>query len=177
MPTTAPPPNPHRVPKHRPSDPDHRLDVRRRIPRTSLAGDLQRRQNHEQAKGRYARPDRRGAAASRRRAGAMRRPGKHRRHGPRHGLPRHRLARQGAGGQMHARPRLQSDRPGDRRPRPDRGRGLLADPPRSARGDRPFHPDRNLRDRHQGDRPADAVRPRRQGGPVRRGRLGQDRRA
>ena len=82
---------------------------------------------------------------------------------------------QGAGRQMHARPRVQSDRRRDRRPRADRGRGLLAHPPRRARGDRPLDPDRNLRDRHQGDRPADAVRPRRQGGPVRRGRLGQNR--
>ncbi len=63
----------------------------------------------------------------------------------------------------------------DRRPRADRGRGLLAHPPRRPAGDRPFDPDRNLRDRHQGDRPLDAVRPRRQGGPVRRGRTGQDR--
>ena len=40
----------------------------------------------------------------------------------------------------------------------------MADPPRGPRGDRPFDPNRNLRDRHQGDRPADAVRARRQGG-------------
>ena len=46
-----------------------------------------------QQKGITLEPDRRGAAASRRRAGAMRRPGQHRRHGPRHGLPRHRRAR------------------------------------------------------------------------------------
>ena len=40
--------------------------------------------------------------------------------------------------------------------------------------DRPLHQDGNLRDRHQGHRPADALRPRRQGRTVRRGRPGQD---
>ena len=39
---------------------------------------------------------------------------------------------------------------------------------------RPVDQDRAVRDRHQGHRPADAVRPRRQGRPVRRGRPGQD---
>ena len=40
--------------------------------------------------------------------------------------------------------------------------------------DRPLDQDRAVRDRHQGHRPAHAVRPRRQGRPVRRCRPGQD---
>ena len=42
--------------------------------------------------------------------------------------------------------------------------------------DRPDDQDRTVRDRHQGDRPADAVRPRRQGRTVRRGRFWERRR-
>ncbi len=45
------------------------------------------------AQGHHAQPDRRGAAAPRRRPRPLRGPGQHRRHGPRHGVPRHRLAR------------------------------------------------------------------------------------
>ena len=45
----------------------------------------------------------------------------------------------------------------------------------SPAGDRPVDQDRDVRDGHQGDRPADALRARRQGRAVRRGRPGQDR--
>ena len=57
---------------------------------------------------------------------------------------------------------------------PVKADGVLADPPRRAAGQRPVDQDRGVRDRHQGHRPADAVRPRRQGRAVRRGRPGQD---
>ncbi len=124
--------------------------------------------------GRQAQPDRRSAAAPRRRPRPLRRPGLHRRHGPRPGLHRHRRAGDGAGRQGDAGPRVQPDRRADRRPRPGRCRGALADPPRRPGTDRPVDQDRAVRDRHQGDRPADAVRPRRQGRAVRRCRPGQD---
>ena len=52
--------------------------------------------------------------------------------------------------------------------------GDAADPPRAADVRRTLAQDRAVRDRHQGHRPADAARPRRQGRPVRRRRPGQD---
>ena len=51
----------------------------------------------------------------------------------------------------------------------------MVDPSRSAAGDRTHHEDGTLRDRHQGDRSADAVRPRREGRLIRRCRPRQDR--
>ena len=62
----------------------------------------------------------------------------------------------------------------DRRGRADRGRGALADPPRRADGREPHADDRDVRDRHQGRRPARALRQGRQGRPVRRRRRRQD---
>ena len=56
----------------------------------------------------------------------------------------------------------------------DRGQGALADPPRRARRRGPHADDRDVRDRHQGRRPARALRQGRQGRPVRRRRRRQD---
>ena len=128
------------------------------------------------AEGHQAQSDRRGPAASRRRAGALRRPGQHRRHGPRHGLRRYRRPGQRAGRQGHARPRLQPPGRADRRPRArSRPRSYWPIHRDAPRVDRSLDQDRDLRDGHQGHRPADALRPRRQGRAVRRGRPGQDR--
>ncbi len=78
-------------------------------------------------------------------------------------------------GDVDARAHLQPARRDDRPGRADRGQGALADPP--VRSDRrgPDPDDRDVRDRHQGRRPARALRPGRQGRPVRRRRRGQDR--
>ena len=109
-------------------------------------------------------PDRRSAAAPRRRPRPLRGPGQHRRHGPRHGLHRHRLAGQGAGRQGHAGPRVQSAS-ASRSTASGRSRPTTTGPSTAIR--RPVTDlsteDRNLRDRHQGDRSFDALRPRRQG--------------
>jgi F-type H+-transporting ATPase subunit beta len=53
--------------------------------------------------------------------------------------------------------------------------GVQADPPRAARPSSSRARGRDVRDRHQGHRPARAVRPRRQDRPVRRRRRRQDR--
>ena len=80
------------------------------------------------------------------------------------------------GRQGDARPRLQPARRADRRPR-RRCTGaerwpIHREPPSF---DELSPKTRDLRDRHQGHRPAHAVRPRRQGRPVRRRRPRQDR--
>ena len=78
------------------------------------------------------------------------------------------------GRQRHARPHLQRPRRHDRRGRADRGRGALADPPRRPDGRGPHADHGDVRDRHQGRRPARALRQGRQGRPVRRRRRRQD---
>ena len=57
---------------------------------------------------------------------------------------------------------------------PGQGDGVLADPSRSTESQRPVDQHGVVRDRHQGHRPADPVRARRQGRVVRRRRTGQD---
>ena len=103
-------------------------------------------------------------------AGHHRRPGPRRR-GDRHRSPDHRSGRASHAGK-DLQPAGRADRP--RRPA-GRGRRALADPSRGPqrRGDDPD--DGDLRDRHQGDRPAGALRQGRQGRAVRRRRRRQDR--
>ena len=88
---------------------------------------------------------------------------------------RHRRAGQGAGRQGHARPRVQPARASRStaavRSMPTSTGRSTATPPTL---DRSLDQDRAVRDRHQGHRPAHAVRPRRQGRSVRRCRSGQD---
>ena len=86
--------------------------------------------------------------------------GRDRRPRARHGGRRHRRPDHRAGRQRHARAHLQRARRRDRRGRADRGRGALADPPRRADGREPHPDDRDVRDRHQGRRPARARTPR-----------------
>jgi hypothetical protein len=120
------------------------------------------------------RPDRRGAAASRRRPRARGRDGRHRRSRARHRRGRHR------------RPDLGSRRrqtlgrvwnvlgdPVDEKPAAPPARALV-DPPRPAAFKDLTSEGRDLRDRHQGDRPDRPVRARRQDRPVRRRRRRQD---
>ena len=121
------------------------------------------------------RPDRGGAAASRRRPCPRGRDGRDRRHRPRHRRLRHRRADLGARRRRDARPRLErARRPGRREAAGRQGRGALVDPPRPARLRRPVAEGRDLRDRHQGHRPDRAVRARRQDRPLRRRRRRQD---
>ena len=77
------------------------------------------------AKGRQSPPDRRSAAAPGRRPRPLRRAGQHRRHGPRHGMCRHRQPREGAGRQGNARPGVQPARRADRQSRARQCRRLL----------------------------------------------------
>ena len=60
------------------------------------------------------------------------------------------------------------------RPMIPRRRPVLPHTPPRARVRRAHHPDRDLRDRHQGHRPSRALRPRRQDRPLRRRRRRQD---
>ena len=122
--------------------------------------------------GRHARL--RGAAAPRRRPRPRGRPRRDRRPRARDGGRRHRRPDHRAGRQRHPRPDLQRPRRRDRRGRADRGRGALADPPRRPDGRGPHPDDGDVRDRHQGRRPARALRQGRQGRPVRRRRRRQD---
>ena len=101
-------------------------------------------------------PHRRSPAAPRRRPGSRRRPGLT--DGLRRGMDvrRHRLARDRAGRQGDARPRVQPARRADRQARPGQRHRAPPDPSRAAGIRRPDPQDRNLRDRHQGHRPAHA---------------------
>ena len=120
-------------------------------------------------------PDRRGPAAPRRQPRPLRRPGLDRRPGPRHGRASTPAApvTVPVGKETLGRVFNLLGEPIDGRG-PVNADGALADPPRAAGVRRPVAQDRGVRDRHQGHRPAHAVRPRRQGRPVRRGRPGQD---
>ena len=100
---------------------------------------------------------------------------------PTTGLRRGDRARR-AGGPVTIQGRRGGSRTAHRRPRPDRrpraapagGRAALADPPQAAAVRGPDRRDPAVLDRHQGDRPPRAARPRRKGGDVRRRRRRQD---
>ena len=118
----------------------------------------------------------RGAAAPRRRPRARGRDGHHRRPGARHGgasTPAGPItvpvgeATLGRIFNLLGEPIDLGD--------PVDDRGALADPPRRARRREPDADHRDARDRHQGRRPAGALREGRQGRPVRRRRRRQDR--
>ena len=81
----------------------------------------------------------------------------------------------GAGRRRHARPHHERDRRADRRSRSDRVRRHARHPSGSADLYRPVHRSGNSRHRHQGRRPAGALRQGRQDRPVRRRRRRQDR--
>ena len=144
--------------------------------RRPSARDLQRPQDRRRAQGRQDQPDRRSAAAPRRQPRPLRRAGLDRRPGPRHGgasTPARRCTVP-VGKETLGRVFNLLGEPIDDRG-PVNADGAPADPPRAAGVRRPVAQDRSLRDRHQGHRPAHAVRPRRQGRPVRRRGPGQDR--
>ncbi|CAA9309578.1 MAG: ATP synthase beta chain, partial [uncultured Gemmatimonadaceae bacterium] len=112
-------------------------------------------------------PHPRGRPAHRRQPRPRDRHAAHRRARPRRRRPGHRLGDRRARRRRHQGPRLQRPRPAARR-RQRRRRHLLADPPAVA-GVRPAREqDGDLPDRHQGHRPAGAVRRRWQDRPVRR---------
>ena len=118
----------------------------------------------------------RGRPAHRRQPGAHDRPEAHRRPGARHPGAQHRRADQRARGRGRARPRLQRARRAARHhDGPDPRRRPLADPPRQPAVRRAGAQVRDARDRHQGDRPARALRAGRQDRDVRRRRRRQDR--
>ncbi len=99
-----------------------------------------------------------------------------RRHAARHGSRGHRRADLDAGRHRNARPGHERARRAGRLPRPAGGgdRALVDSPGRpGARA--AVHRAADVRDRHQGHRPAGAVPPRRQDRPVRRRRRRQDR--
>ena len=117
---------------------------------------------------------RRGGAADRRRPGARHLPEADRRPDARHARAQHRPRHHGSGGQRRARARVQRHRRAARR---GQGRGhhrALGDPPRSARLRRPRAQAPDVRDGHQGHRPAGALRAGRQDRPLRRRRRRQD---
>ncbi len=74
-----------------------------------------------------------------------------------------------------ARPHPERHRRPDRRPGPGEGQGALADPPRAAGVRRAGDLGRDVRNRHQGHRPARAVHEGRQDRPLRRRGRRQDR--
>ena len=87
----------------------------------------------------------------------------------------HRRADHDAGRPRGARPHPQRRRRARRRARPGQRQEAPADPPPGAEVRRPVGEGRDVRDRHQGHRPARPVPPRRQDRPVRRRRRRQDR--
>ena len=153
----------------------HRGRVPRQAARDQLR-DLRRARERAGRRGREHQPEPRvrGAAAPRRRPRARGRHGHDGRRLARHGGHRHRRPDHRARRQHDARAHLQPARRGDRPGRPDQGRGALADPPPRPDGRGPDPDDRDVRDRHQGRRPAGALRQGRQGRPVRRRRRRQD---
>ncbi len=78
-------------------------------------------------------------------------------------------------GTRNARPGVQSGRRTDRRPRSGRRQGPARHSPDAPGHGRPVHEDRDLRNRHQGHRPALPPGARRQDRPLRRRRRRQDR--
>ena len=86
------------------------------------------------------------------------------------GAPDHDAGRQGS-----ARPHPERRRRARRRRRPGQDGEDAADPPAGAQVRRPVGQGRDVRDRHQGHRPARALPPRRQDRPLRRRRRRQDR--
>ncbi len=98
----------------------------------------------------------------------------HRRHGPRPGSHRHRLADHGAGRAGDVGPHHERHRRADRREGPGQHQTALPDPPRRSivRGSGDLR--RNPGDRHQGRRSAGPLPEGRQGRPVRRRRRRQD---
>ena len=145
---------------------NHALEIER--PEATGGGAGGRQLGHEQA-----RP--RGPAAPRRRPRPRGRHGHHRR-----ALARGMEVVDTGGpitvpvGEAVLGPDLQPARRDDRPGRAGRDRGALADPPARADGRGPHADDRDVRDRHQGRRPARALRQGRQGRPVRRRRGRQD---
>ena len=120
-------------------------------------------------------PGARGRPAPRREHGAHHRHGLLRRPRARPGSHRHRPADLGAGRRRDAGPHHERDRRAGRRGRPDQDRKQARHPPAGAVLRRPVDGSRDPRHRHQGRRPAGALRQGRQDRPVRRRRRRQDR--
>ena len=122
--------------KSRQDDASHRLDVRRRVPRRSSAGDLQRRQDRV-ASTRASRLNLTGEVQQHLGGGRVRCVALGSTDGLVRGMEvrRHRRAGHGAGRQGDARPRLQPARRADRRPRAGRRRTSAG---RSIASRRPF---------------------------------------
>ena len=150
--------------------PGHRRR-RRRAVRRAPAGDSQRAGDQEpgQPPGARSRP------ASRRIDRAHGRHGYQRRPGARAGGLRHRPADRGAGRRRHARPHHERGRRSGRRGRSGAVPGAPSDPPAGAALYRAVDGIGDPGHRHQGRRPARALRQGRQGRPVRRRRRRQDR--
>ena len=131
----------------------------------------------ERARDRQSRqPSRaRSRPASRREHRAHRRHGLDRRPGARPGGGRHRRADRRAGRRGDLGPHHERGRRGGRRGWPDQDRREAADPRAGAVLCRPVDRGRDPRHRHQGGRPARALRQGRQDRPVRRRRRRQDR--
>ena len=164
-----------RTRQHRPHHPGHRLDVRRRVPEEQPAGDLQRREDRSPST-RASRSNLTGEVQQHLGGGRVRCVAL----GSTDGLIRGMDCVDTGAPVTVPVGKATLGRVFNLLGEPIDGRGpvdaeeywpIHRD---AARGDRSVDQDRNVRDRHQGDRPADAVRPRRQGRPVRRGRSGQD---
>ena len=151
--------------------PGHRRRRRRAVRRAS-AGDPERARNHQ----RRQPPGARSRAASWRIDRAHHRDGHLRRSGARSGSHRHRRSRfrfRSATGLLGRI--INVDRRSGRRGRSGEDRSHARDPPGSAGLHRTIDGSGNSRHRHQGRRPARAVRQGRQDRPVRRRRRRQDR--
>ena len=151
------------------------LDIE--FPGGQAPGDLQRRPRpgRRQGDGRADRRHRRGRPAARRERRALRLDEADRRHGARHEGRGPRRADLRARRPRDARAHPERHRRPGRRARPGQSQGALADPPRAARLRRAGDLGRDVRDRHQGHRPARALHQGRQDRPLRRRRRRQDR--
>ena len=145
-------------PRHETSAASPRSSARRSTPsspRTTCRRSTTPSRSIAEHKGIKLEPDRRGAAAPRRRPRPLRGPGQHRRHGPRHGVRRHRRAGQAC---PSARPRWAACSTCSASRSTAAARSQAEDywpiHRDSPAGDRPLDQDRDLRDGHQGDRPA-----------------------
>ena len=162
---------------HRQGGAGHRARHRHRV-RRGASRDLQRGPHRFGRQRRLRKGGRRGGG----RAAPGREPGAHRgheadrRHDARHDRHRHRRAHPGACGSRDAG--TCAERPGRARGLPGpagAGERALAHSPAGADARGAVHRAEDVRDRHQGDRPAGAVSPGRQDRALRRRRRGQDR--
>ena len=155
---------------------DLRAGRRRRVPARRAARDQHRARDGHRARRRQDHRDRRGRAADRRGPLPRHLPEADRRPAARHGRAQPRPRHPDAGRRRHARSRVERDRRAARH-RAVGGhehRRPLGHPPRRA-AVRPARAEgADVRDRHQGHRPARAVRAGRQDRPVRRRGRRQD---